>query len=89
MEYILGIGILFLIGKALYNYYMKLDDLEFYRARNYSWYKVTHPDCTNGNKILCKTCKNIIIHTKSLGFETFTRIHYCAQCGENLFYSQE
>lgn len=89
MEIIFGILIIFLIGSAIYKHFKRLDDLAFYKARNYSWYKFTYPDCVNGNKVMCKTCGNSIVHTKSLMHQTYTRIHFCAQCGENLFYSQE
>jgi hypothetical protein len=59
------------------------------RSKNYEWYKSEHPDLVKGNRVSCYSCHNNRIHVRNLMNKTFTRAHFCTQCGKNLYYSAE
>ncbi|MCA8297738.1 hypothetical protein LGN19_28500 [Burkholderia sp. AU30198] len=59
------------------------------RARNYQWYRATYPDAMRGNRVVCRSCGNDRVHVRNIMQHTFMREHFCGQCGESLYYSQE
>lgn len=56
---------------------------------NFDKYKVDHPDCISGGKVKCYTCGSQRVHARGLMNRTFTREHFCTQCGTTLYYSPE
>ncbi|MDT6992072.1 hypothetical protein [Burkholderia cenocepacia] len=59
------------------------------RAKNYQWYRTTHPNAVRGNRVACHSCGNDRIQVRNVMQRTFMREHFCSQCGESLYYSPE
>lgn len=63
--------------------------LEEMRLHDFEWYRDTYPNSFVKEKIHCKACGSKRIHTKSVMQHTYMRVHYCGQCGTNLYHSPE
>ncbi len=59
------------------------------RRQNYAWYVSTYPQCVTRSGLSCHACGGRRIHTQRLMQRTFLRAHFCAQCGDTLYYSPE
>lgn len=60
------------------------------RQQNYEWYRQTFPACrTRRGGLSCNICGGDRIHTQRLMKQTWLRAHFCAQCGQTLYYSPE
>lgn len=59
------------------------------RRQDYAWYTRTWPQCLTRNGISCHNCGGRRIHTQRLMQRSFLRAHFCAQCGDTLYYSPE
>lgn len=60
-----------------------------YKQMSYDWYKATHPTHVHGNGVSCHSCGGRRINVRSLMERTYTRAHFCTQCGTTLYYSPE
>lgn len=60
-----------------------------YKQQGYDWYKATHPTHVHGNGVSCHSCGGRRINVRSLMKRTYTRAHFCTQCGTTLYYSPE
>ncbi|HUH88004.1 MAG TPA: hypothetical protein VL003_08105 [Pusillimonas sp.] len=60
-----------------------------YQNKNYAWYKSTYPQHVQGNKVSCFSCGNTRIHARGLKNHSYTREHFCTQCGQTLYHSPE
>lgn len=60
-----------------------------YERQNYGWYIQTYPSCFRQNRVHCYSCKSGKVHTRNLFNRTYTREHFCAQCGTTLYFSRE
>lgn len=56
-------------------------------TQSYDWYIAQHP-LVDG-KVMCWKCKSNRILVNRGQDRTFVRTHFCAQCGEHLYYSDE
>ncbi|MDP3521292.1 MAG: hypothetical protein Q8S02_11790 [Hydrogenophaga sp.] len=86
------IWFLVLLGKLLFAI---KDGREFkalmdkYKQMNFGWYKATYPNHAHANGVSCHSCGGRRIHVRSLREHTYTREHFCTQCGTALYYSPE
>ena len=79
------IGGLWMIGGA--HRFLRLRKLQ---QHNIGWYRLTYPGAVSGNgKVSCYACGNRSIHVRDLRRRTYTREHFCGDCGTTLFYSEE
>ena len=60
-----------------------------FQKETYDWYVKNHPELIKNGRVSCKKCSGGIIHTRNLFKRTFTREHFCTQCGTTLYYSPE
>lgn len=60
-----------------------------YQAQNYDWYRSNHPDSIYRDSVACCSCGARRIHVRALFNHTYTREHFCTQCGKTLYYSPE
>lgn len=60
-----------------------------YQTQTYDWYIQAHPNAYKNSRVFCNYCNSGKIHTKNLFNRTFTREHFCGQCGKTLYYSPE
>lgn len=60
-----------------------------YEKQNYHWYIQTHPESFRQNRVYCHSCNSGKVHTRNLFNRTFTREHFCSQCGTTLYFSPE
>lgn len=60
-----------------------------HQRQTYDWYIKNNPDLFKNGRVTCKKCSGGIIHTRNLFKRTFTREHFCTQCGTTLYYSPE
>lgn len=56
-------------------------------AQDYDWYTKQHP-LINGHVVCWKCGSNRILVNRGQN-RTFVRTHFCGQCGEQLYYSDE
>ena len=56
---------------------------------DYKRFVKQHPDHVHNGQVSCTSCNSRRIHTKALMNQSYTREHFCSQCGEFLFYSPE
>lgn len=73
----------------LISFFIKRTEINSYRKKDFNWYKISHPEAFKGNRITCYGCGNGRIHTRPLKKRRYTKIHFCTQCGKNLYYSPE
>jgi len=59
------------------------------KSMNYAWYRRSYAGCFVNGRPTCYACGNNRIHTKNLMQGTYLREHFCSQCGEALYYSEE
>ena len=59
------------------------------KERNFDWYRATYSSHFHNGRVTCHKCGGDRIHSRSLLRHTFTREHFCTQCGETLYYSPE
>lgn len=60
-----------------------------YKQMSYAWYKATYPNHTHANGVSCHSCGGRRTNVRSLREHTYTRAHFCTQCGTTLYYSPE
>ena len=58
-------------------------------TRTFEWFKENHPEHYSNGAITCPHCGSGKISFKSIRRGTYTRAHFCSQCGNNLYYSPE
>lgn len=69
--------------------FSRLRTISKYQNQNYAWYKKQHPDCIKGNRVYCCSCQSDQISVRGLMQQSYTREHFCRQCGTTLYYSPE
>ena len=74
-----------IIGGAIY----KKNKIAKLRAQDYDTYKRLYPAHFKNGRISCFKCNSTHIQTRSLMEKMYTRVHFCGQCGESLYYSPE
>ncbi|WP_421793751.1 hypothetical protein [Hydrocarboniphaga effusa] len=60
-----------------------------YLRQNYAWYVGTHPGVIRGGRLHCYSCGGGRVHTERMMRRQFLRRHFCAQCGDTLYFSRE
>lgn len=61
-----------------------------YQHQTLSWYKQQFPSAVlSANHVQCFTCHQSKINTYLVKNQSYKVCHYCAHCGEVLFYSDE
>lgn len=76
-------------GLGSYNLLTSWRRITHYQTQTYNWYREQNPSHVHGNGISCKGCGGRHIHARGLMQHSYTRVHYCTQCGTNLYYSPE
>ena len=79
-----GVGVLLIVG-----FIFNIVQFVRRRSKNYEWYKTEHSGCLKNGKVSCYTCGGTRIHARGLMNHTYTREHFCTQCGTTLYYSPE
>lgn len=63
--------------------------LHRFQTYDYLWYRGEFPELVRGNRIACYRCHSDQVTVRQLMNRTYTRQHFCAQCGTTLYYSPE
>ena len=59
------------------------------QAQNFAWYKKQHPEHVTPRGAKCYSCNSPRVGTERLMQQTYTRRHFCRDCGTTLYYSPE
>ena len=59
------------------------------RAKDFNWYKTQYPNAQKNGHVTCWNCGGDRINVRHLMNRTYLRAHFCTQCGETLYYSNE
>jgi len=59
------------------------------RARDFAWFKATHPGSVTRDGVICPKCACPKIHVRGVMNRSYMRAHACTRCGETLYYSRE
>ena len=57
--------------------------------KNYEWYTKNFPEFVINKKVRCHQCESGSIGVERVKNGTYLRRHYCRNCGESLYYSEE
>ena len=82
------LGVAF-VGMGSYNLFTGWRRITHYQTQTYNWYREQNPRHVHSNGVSCKGCGGRHIHARGLMQHSYTRVHYCTQCGTNLYYSPE
>lgn len=80
---------LFVAVVVCVNYFYKLNLNAQRLENNFDKYKADHPDCVFGGRVKCYECGSQRVNARGLMNQTYTREHFCVQCGKTLYYSPE
>lgn len=60
------------------------------QRKNFDWYRSRHRHAVSERgKVSCYSCGNHSVRVRNLFQRTYTREHFCGDCGTTLFFSQE
>lgn len=59
------------------------------RSKDFHWYKAQYPNAQMNGRVTCHNCGGDRINVRHLMNRTYLRAHFCPQCGETLYYSNE
>jgi hypothetical protein len=59
------------------------------RARDFAWFKATHPASVTRDGVICTKCSSTKIHVRGVMNQSYMRAHVCTRCGETLYFSSE
>jgi hypothetical protein len=76
-------AVFFFVGASGYRRFSRFATL------TYEWYAHQYPDSITNNGVRCFACKSAHIRVRGLMNHSYTREHFCAQCGATLYYSPE
>jgi hypothetical protein len=61
-----------------------------FEEQDFAWYKQTYPQFSSTNgRVRCRECKSSLLRVRGLMQHTYTREHFCGQCGTTLYFSPE
>lgn len=60
-----------------------------FEKMSYEWYLSENPKDSKTKKLACNSCGSNRINVRALMQHTYTREHFCAECGKTLYYSPE
>lgn len=63
--------------------------ISHYQTHTFQWYVGSFPSFFRNQRVYCYACNAGKIHTRNLMNHTYTREHFCAQCGSTLYFSSE
>lgn len=66
-----------------------LKRIKRWETENFQWYVAKHPACSTAHGVSCFSCGHNKIQTRNLMNHSYTREHFCAQCGKTLYFSPE
>ena len=60
------------------------------QRKDFRWYQDKHQDAVSERgKVSCYSCGNRSVRVRNLLQHTYTREHFCGECGTTLFFSKE
>lgn len=59
------------------------------RARDFEWFKSTHPQKVTRDGVICPKCASTKSHVRGVMNQSYMRAHVCMRCGETLYFSRE
>lgn len=86
VTFVIGSGFL---GLGTYNLVTTWRRISKFQTQTYEWYRAQNPSHAHGGGVSCKKCGGTRIHARGLMQHTYTREHFCTQCGTTLYYSPE